>query len=345
MSVHLHAAPRHRPSPQMMVRRAAVATAVVVVFGVLASAARATAPGVAGDIVFQRYLGPDNSQGSIFTIRPNGTGERQVTSSPPGMTDRFPDFGPHSERIAFQRCGEFFCQVMSVNRDGTDLRALTPGCAPGQFPPACTDDSYAAISPNGKRIAFVRVSGNIDEETGQPDHIAIWFMQSSGQAPRAVTHPATRLYEDDQPQWTPDGKRIVFVRFDVARERWAIFTVRSNGHDLRQITPWDLDAGDGPDISPDGTRVLFRFPAHGGFEGSNLATMNLEGTGFRQLTNTAPDERMLSASYSPDGTRITFARDGIAGLPDVWTMKTDGSDVRRVTSNELWDSGPDWGAR
>ena len=43
------------------------------------------------------------------------------------------------------------------------------------------------------------------------------------------------------PSWTPDGKRIVFVRFDVARERWAIFTVRSNGHDLRQITPWELD--------------------------------------------------------------------------------------------------------
>ena len=121
--------------------------------------------------------------------------------------------------------------------------------------------------------------------------------------------------------------------------------MRSNGHDLRQITPWDLDAGDGPDISPDGKRVLFRFPEHEGFEGSNLATMNLDGTGFRQLTNTSPGERMLSASYSPDGTRITFARDGIAGLPDVWTMKTDGTDVQRVASNPLWDSGPDWGAR
>jgi TolB protein len=135
------------------------------------------------------------------------------------------------------------------------------------------------------------------------------------------------------------------MRLDVARNLGAIFTVRSNGHDLRQITPWELDAGDGPDISPDGTHVLFRFPEHSGFEGSNLASMTLDGTDFRQLTNSAPDERVLSASYSPDGTRITVARDGIAGLPDVWTMKTDGSDVRRVTSNPLWDSGPDWGAR
>jgi hypothetical protein len=34
---------------------------------------------------------------------------------------------------------------------------------------------------------------------------------------------------------------------------------------------------------------------------------------------------------------------GTAGLSDVWTMKTDASDVQRVTSNPLWDSGPDWG--
>ena len=144
MSVHLHAAPRRRPSAQTIVRGTAVAAAVVAVFGVLASAAGATAPGVPGDIVFQRYLGPDNSQGAIYTISPDGTGERQVTSSPPGMTDRFPDFGPHSEQIAFQRCTDF-CQVMTVRAEGTDLRALTTMCAPGQIPPDCTDNFYPCL--------------------------------------------------------------------------------------------------------------------------------------------------------------------------------------------------------
>jgi TolB protein len=312
--------------------------------GLLAAPAHATAPGANGDIAFQRYLAPDNAQGSIFTIAPDGTSEHQVTASPPGLTDRFPDFGPHSERIAFQRCGDT-CQVMSVKRDGSDLRALTALCPPGVFPPACTDNAYADYSPNGKRIAFQRISGNSDPQTGQPEHVAIWFMQSSGQAPRPVTHPQSRLFEDDEPQWTPDGKRIVFSRFDVERGVGAIFTVRANGQDLRQVTPWDMDAGDGPDISPDGSRVLFRFPEHNGFEGTDLATMNLDGTGFRQLTHNTPGQRMLSASYSPDGKRITFAQDGIAGLPDVWTIKTDGGDVRHVTTNPLWDSGPDWGAR
>lgn len=323
-------------------RTIAVGTALLVVIGVLTSAAQATAPGVPGDIAFQRYLGPGNSQGSIYLIHPDGTGERQVTSPPLGFTDRFPDLSPHSERIAFERCGDF-CHVMSVKADGTDLQSLTRMCGPGEIPPACTEDFFPAWSPNGQHLVFVRASGHVDEETG-PDHVAIWIMHRSGQAPRGVTHPRSRVYEDHQPQWTPDGKRIVFVRLDVARDLLAIFTVRPNGHDPRQITPWELDAGDGPDISPDGTRVLFRLPAHG-FEGSNLATMNLDGSDFHQLTDNAPGERMLSASYSPDGERITFAHDGIAGLPDVWTMKTDGTDVRHVTFNELWDSAPDWGAR
>ena len=327
-----------------MVRRASAVSAALIVSSVLASSAQATAPGVAGDIVFQRYLGPDNSQGSIYTIRADGTGERQVTSTPPGLTDRFPDFGPRSRSIAFQRCADF-CQVMTVKPDGTDLRALTPMCAAGQEPPECTDNAYPAFSPDGRRIAFARLFGRIDPETGQPDHIGIWLMGRDGSAPRAVTRPAARRFEDGEPQWTPDGKGIVFVRYDVARNLGAIFTVRAGGHRLRQITPWELDAGDGPDISPDGERVLFRFPEHNGFEGSDFASMNLDGTGFRQLTDTAPDERALSASYSPDGRRITFARDGLAGLPDVWTMRTNGRDVRRVTADAQWDSGPDWGAR
>src|SRR4051794_18986839 len=178
-----------------MVRQTAVATAVLTAFSVFAGAAHATAPGVAGNIVFQRYLGPDNSQGSIYTIRADGTHERQVTSSPPGMTDRFPDFGPHSQRIALQRCADS-CQVMTVTADGTDLQALTPLCAAGQIPPACTDNFNPAYSPNGERIAFTRVFGRIDEATGQPDHVAIWFMQRAGNAPRAVTQPQSRVYED-----------------------------------------------------------------------------------------------------------------------------------------------------
>ena len=67
----------------------------------------------------------------------------------------------------------------------------------------------------------------------RPSPVRRWRILGSctgqAKAPRAVTHPQTRVYEDDQPQWTPDGKRIALVRIDVARGLGAIFTVRPNG--------------------------------------------------------------------------------------------------------------------
>ena len=67
-------------------------------------------------------------------------------------------------------------------------------------------------------------------------------MGRKGTATRAMTQPRARVYEDVEPQWSPDGKRIVFVHLDVAGNLGAIFTVRPNGHRLRQLTPWELDA-------------------------------------------------------------------------------------------------------
>ena len=270
-----------------------------VVLGVLASAARATAPGVAGDIVFQRYLEPDNGRGSIFTMRPNGTGERQVTASPPGMTDRFPDFG------AAQRAHRL-----------SALRRVLP-----------SDDGQ------GRRHGSA------------PSHEDV---RAGSDPSRLHRELVPRLLAERQPHRLRAPVRSPRRGDGAARPRRDL----GHGPERHRASPgdatavaWELDAGDGPDISPDGKRVLFRFPEHNGFEGSDTATMNLDGTGFRQLTDTAPTERVLSAPYSPDGRHITLARDGIAGLPDVWTMQTNGRDLRRVTFNALWDSGPDWGAR
>ena len=59
--------------------------AVVALLGVCGGAtALATTTGQNGEIAFRRYLGPDRSKGAIFTIAPDGSGERQLTSPPAG---------------------------------------------------------------------------------------------------------------------------------------------------------------------------------------------------------------------------------------------------------------------
>jgi Tol biopolymer transport system component len=58
--------------------------------------------------------------------------------------------------------------------------------------------------------------------------------------------------------------------------------------------------------------------------------MNLDGTGVRNLTNSEASER--SPAWSPDGSRIAFARENESGRHDLFTIRPYGSDLRQITS-------------
>ena len=119
--------------------------------------------------------------------------------------------------------------------------------------------------------------------------------------------------------------------------------MRSDGSGLRRLTPYSLRAGDHPDWSPDGRWILFRSPDNGDFLDSQLYVIHPNGRGMRQVTHVRPTTQLLSASFSPDGSRVVYSRAGRAGQPDIFTARLDGSGVHRVTRTPLWDSAPDWG--
>jgi Tol biopolymer transport system component len=75
-------------------------------------------------------------------------------------------------------------------------------------------------------------------------------MRADGRRPHVLTHPRSRVEEDGESQWSPDGRRLVFTRVILATQQHAVFTVRADGAGLRQLTPYSLDAGDGPDWTP-----------------------------------------------------------------------------------------------
>jgi Tol biopolymer transport system component len=119
--------------------------------------------------------------------------------------------------------------------------------------------------------------------------------------------------------------------------------VRTDGSHLRRITPWALHAGDHPDWSPDGGRILFRSNVDQDFLNSQLYTVRPDGSRMRQITHVSADTMLLSSSFSPDGTGITYAQTGDNDQPDIFTARADGTDVRQVTHTPRWESAPDWG--
>jgi TolB protein len=306
------------------------------------AAAVATAPGQNGQIAFRRYLGPNRTKGAIFVAARDGTGERQLTTAPGSASDDFPDMAPDGSFVAFQRCGPNTCGVYVINTDGSGLRRVDDGC--GRLPPRCTDNSYPAISPDGRQIAFNRAFGRIRND--QIDHSGIYRMRIDGSRIRRVSLPATRTAEDIEPQWSPDGKQIVFVRHNASAKpagAQAVFVINADGTARRRVTPYGIKAGDGPDWSPDGSQILFRSPETEDFLDCDIWTIHPDGTGLRQVTHAGARTKVYSASFSPDGTAITLGMTGVNGQADVFTIGTDGTGLAPVTRSPSWDSAPDWG--
>lgn len=161
--------------------------------------------------------------------------------------------------------------------------------------------------------------------------------------------------------FSPDGKWIVYQAYPVGYPFYQIYV-----QSLSERTPRLLSTGRGRTtcsyFHPDGKTLLFasghRDPhvdvaevkareeaAKGGrrryqwvFDPfMDLFTVNFDGTGLKQLTDSPGYD--AEGSYSSDGKQIVFtsSRDGD---PDIYIMNADGSDVRQITNVPGYDGGP-----
>ena len=103
----------------------------------------------------------------IFTIRPDGTDERQVTRPPAGASDEFPAVSPDGRRIAWERCRETEpCRVYTAKIDGSGAKAIELTCT---LKPVC-DAANVAWHPDGDHVVVTRASGRV-RQVGDGDQI------------------------------------------------------------------------------------------------------------------------------------------------------------------------------
>lgn len=335
-----------------MNRHFATLTLVALAAVLVATAADATMPGQNGRIAFRRYFNDAHTSSGIFTIEADGSGEQNVTRAPAGYFDDQPDWAPDGSLLAFTRCpaGNGPCAVYTVAPDGSGLRRLSKPCAPGAHETTCPDNANVAFSPDGNRIAITESSGHV-----KPDRLvgniiersAIVLIDRTGGGRREVIHSAPYAADLSWPQFSPDGKRIVYEHANSSRSKpagkRALYVVDVASGRQRRITAWSLDAGDNPDWSPDGKWIVFRTHLDGP-GASNICVIHPDGSGLRQLTRfTRPGNVLTSATFSPDGKQIVVGSAGVGGNADVYVLNADGSGLHPLTRTKLWESAVDWG--
>jgi TolB protein len=339
----------HRPTSERQMshqhhrrRLACMATASLAALA-LASASAAPAARPGERIVFHR-LDPAIGKNRLYTIRPDGSGVRAITSPGPDEDrDSFPDWSPDGRSIAFTRFFPEQTDLLLVRPDGTGVRNLTrAGCTRD-----CLSSESPAWSPDGQRIAFERAIG--PRPDGPPRLVGIFVVDADGSNVRQLTQFEPNSGSADHgPSWSPDGRRIAFIRVTTAL-RSAIYTVNADGSGLRLVRrmPRKWPGSGTPNWSPDGSRLLFSTACRFGNcgqapTGAQLFTIKPSGRGLRQLTQLAGNSN--NGAWSPDGRKIVFVRNrGLGPTGDLYTINADGTRLRQLTHNpQLREGWPDW---
>jgi Tol biopolymer transport system component len=326
-----------------MFRRTAISALAIVAAIAAAASSQATTPGRNGLIVYAKEAREGYGVFQLFTIRPDGTGNRQITRVE--GTAFFPEWSPNGKLIAFEhetRPGQPDANrsVALISARGTGLRELTPTGIEPQ-PAGRVRDGNPAFTPDGEQIVFVRSHGAADR--------GLWIMRTDGSGLRRLTrNPFVGVVDggDLAPNVSPDGKRVSFVRIKRSEKLQALFIVRIDGTGLKQVTPYALEVARKQDWSPDGNLIVMTTNADWARprESANLVTIRPDGSGMKQLTQfTRRKENAFAGSFSPDGKHIVFRLEQGERYA-LAVLNRDGENLRLLTKlSKARPRAIDWG--
>jgi Tol biopolymer transport system component/DNA-binding winged helix-turn-helix (wHTH) protein len=236
------------------------------------------------------------------------------------------------------------------------LRRTPPGKEPRSSVVPLTrlagKEAWPAFAPDGEQVAFAWSGEKFDNTD-----IYVTLVGSST-VRRLTTDPA----DDYAPTWSPDGRRIAFLRRVGRGAR--IHVMSALGGPDQPVSAFPAGATHPASLitvhitwSPDGHYVVAGYdPLAPGGASAGLYLVPIDGGPARAITRPKSPTFHFSPVFSPDGRRMAYASCDTRGLDSTWLMPGDcsvasvGVDatfgpvgaVRTLTSQPVDPAGMAW---
>lgn len=280
------------------------------------------------------YQGGTGGPARIRLVRPDGTGDHELTPGNVPGEQSHPDWSHDGKRVAFALDADGTRDIWVANVDGSEARQVYSCAAPC----AWTDDP--AWSPDDTKIVFEGAYVN-DVDTGDAVSTVEILDLTSGTTRPIYDAPLTEYVYG--PRWSPDGQAIVFEvdRFGTARlddetvlASTLVIADVAGPAEARPLLPWDSWAST-PDWHPTEDRIVYVAPTKAGRDPADVHVVGLDGKHPERVTDFGPTGGWgIQPAWTPDGKRIIFVgEDKVRTTPNAATVRPDGSGLERMA----WD--------
>jgi Tol biopolymer transport system component len=247
-------------------------------------------PQTSADAIDPHHVQPGSCR---RTVRQSGTGHAAI----PG----------ENGLIAFSAETDNGVQLFTVRLNGHHLRQLTDGHRDASTPDWSPDGQWLAYSFGECTIALIQANGT---------HRHIIPSQTAGGC-------------ETDPAFTPDGRHLVFERYDPIPDDDAIWIMNLDGTGRRRIGTGPGGAAT-PEVSPDGETVTFL-----SFTPDDLSALFAVSIGGGEASQVTPTLWGITFKHdwAPDGSRLVMSDNADNGdrPVNVVTLRPDGTGLRYLT--------------
>ena len=266
-----------------------------------------------GKIVYTCQVG--NAGNHICLINADGSNFRQLTTD--AVKHWYPSLSPDGQSALYSAYArDYVYEIYEMNLASGVVTQLTNSLGVLKAP---------EVSPDGKWIVF----GLGTKEDGEE----IWVMERSGAKPKRINKRGW------DPSWSADGTQILFA--SDSNGSIQLYVMNADGSGVKRITDFDALRGRS-DWSPDGAwMVTYNGPSWK----REVFIFRPDFTDVRQLTPAGGNSQ--GPSFSADGKWVAFTAyfdhygDDLGC--EIYIIRVDGTDLRRLTDNAYCDYQPRWG--